>query len=112
MEGEALGVAKSDASGLELPVRIGLDIFTLQCKVIFMDSNWAGEHLQTIRTLMERAAIYRRALARIMLFGGALGVAGGVAGMALHLESLRSFGLFWLGIAAVAVIGAFLLVRR
>jgi hypothetical protein len=28
-----------------------------------MESNWAVEHLQTIRTLMERTALYRRALA-------------------------------------------------
>ncbi|MDB6016752.1 MAG: hypothetical protein JWR19_1241, partial [Pedosphaera sp.] len=31
-----------------------------------MKSDWAAEHLQTIRTLMERSAIYRRALAPVM----------------------------------------------
>jgi hypothetical protein len=36
-----------------------------------MDTNWAAEHLQTIRTLMERSALYRRALAPIMLCAGA-----------------------------------------
>ena len=39
-----------------------------------MDSNWAGEHLQVIRTLMERSAIYRRTLAPIMLLLGILGL--------------------------------------
>ena len=77
-----------------------------------MESNWAAEHLQTIRTLMERSAVYRRALAPVMLFVGALGLAGSVAGIVLRIESMRAFGLFWLGIAATAVIGAFLLVRR
>lgn len=84
----------------------------LWSKVNGMESNWAVEHLQTIRTLMERSAIYRRALAPIMLFVGALGLAGGVAGVALRVESMHAFGLFWLGIAAAAVIGAFLLARR
>ena len=32
-----------------------------------MESNWAAEHLQVIRTLMERSAVYRRALAPIMM---------------------------------------------
>jgi len=77
-----------------------------------MESNWAVEHLQTIRTLMERSAIYRRALAPIMLFVGALGLAGGAAGVVLRVESMRAFGLFWFGIAAAAVAGAFLLARR
>ena len=30
-----------------------------------MEPNWAGEHLQVIRTLMERSALYRRALAPV-----------------------------------------------
>jgi hypothetical protein len=92
--------------------KTALDIFTLHGKVHGMESNWAAEQLKTIRTLMERSAIYRRALAPIMLFVGALGLAGGIAGVTLRIESMRAFGLFWLGIAAVAVIGAFLLVRR
>ena len=33
-----------------------------------MEPNWAAEHLQVIRTLMERSALYRRALAPIMSF--------------------------------------------
>jgi len=77
-----------------------------------METNWAVEHLQTIRTLMERSAVYRRALAPIMLYVGALGLAGGVGGAVLRVKSMCAFGLFWLGIAVVAVIGAFLLVRR
>src|ERR1017187_6976526 len=77
-----------------------------------MESNWAAEHLQTIRTLMERSAIYRRALAPIMLFVGLAGVLAAAVGLIFHLDSPRAFGGFWLGAALVAVVGAFLIVRR
>jgi hypothetical protein len=84
--------------------------FALQSK--FMESKWAEENLQTIRTLMERSAVYRRALAPIMLFAGALGVLAAVAGLLFHLDSPRVFIGFWLGVATVAVAGAFLIARR
>jgi hypothetical protein len=77
-----------------------------------MQTNWAEENLQTIRTLMERSALYRRALAPIMFYCGGLGLAGGVAAWGLHLDSVRGFILFWAGAAVVAQVGAFLLVRR
>ena len=38
-----------------------------------MESNWAEENLQTIRTLMERSAIYRRCLAPITIYVERLG---------------------------------------
>jgi hypothetical protein len=77
-----------------------------------MESNWAAEHLQTIRTLMERSAIYRRALAPIMLFAGTMGVAAAVAGLLFHLDSMAAFGTLWLGTAAMVVVGAFLVARQ
>ncbi len=77
-----------------------------------MESNWAAENLQTIRTLMERSAVYRRALAPIMLFAGVLGLAATVAGLRFHLDSIRAFGTLWLGTAIVAVAGALLIARR
>ena len=77
-----------------------------------METNWAAEHLQTIRTLMERSAVYRRALAPILLFAGGLGVAAAVIGLMFHLDSMRAFGTLWLGTAALAVAGAFLIARR
>jgi hypothetical protein len=77
-----------------------------------MDSNWAAEHLQTIRTLMERSAVYRRALAPVMSFIGALGTAGAILGHLLKIDSPRGFIFFWIGIACMAVAGSFLLVRR
>jgi hypothetical protein len=77
-----------------------------------MESNRAAEHLQTIRTLMERSAVYRRALAPIMLFAGMVGVMAAALGFLLHLDSMHVFCAFWLGIAAIAVAGAFLIARQ
>jgi hypothetical protein len=77
-----------------------------------MNSNSAVENLQVIRTLMERATLYRRALAPITLFTGGIGVLACGAAFLLHVESLRGFGLLWLGVAVVAIAGAFLLARR
>ena len=77
-----------------------------------METNWAAEHLQTIRTLMERSALYRRALAPIMTFNGVVGVAAAAVGLGLKIDSPRAFILFWAGVAAVALAGSFFLVRR
>jgi len=77
-----------------------------------MESNWAAENLQTIRTLMERSAVYRRALAPIMLFAGVLGVAAAATGLVFHFDSMRAFGALWLGTAIVVVVGAFVIARR
>ena len=77
-----------------------------------MESDWAVQHLQTIRTLMERSAVYRHALAPVMLFAGTLGVAAAAIGLLGHWDSLRTFGALWLGTAVLAVIGALLIVRR
>jgi hypothetical protein len=77
-----------------------------------METDWAAEHLQTIRTLMERSAIYRRALAPIMLFAGLTGLVTMGLGLCLAIDSIRGFCGLWLGAATVAVSGAFLLARR
>jgi hypothetical protein len=77
-----------------------------------METNWAAEQLQTIRTLMERSAVYRRALAPIMIFAGVLGIAAAVAGLLFHLDSMPAFASLWLGTAAIVVARAFLFARR
>ena len=77
-----------------------------------MESNWAAEHLQVIRTLMERSALYRRALAPIMIFNGVVGLAAATLGWALKVGSPHAFILFWGGVSVVALTGSFLLVRR
>jgi hypothetical protein len=77
-----------------------------------MDSNWAGEQLQTIRTLMERSAIYRRALAPIMLVAGTWGVIAALIGLLFHIDSSRAFCLLWLATAVCAVLSSLLITRR
>lgn len=77
-----------------------------------MEPNQAAEHLQTIRTLMERSAVYRRALAPIMIYCGVVGIIGGVIGSRIWGGLLPPFICFWAIAAAVALAGSFLLVRR
>ncbi len=77
-----------------------------------MQSNWAAEHLQVIRTLMERSAVYRRALAPIMSFLGVLGVAGGIAAWQGPVTGIRSFAIYWLSVCGAAITGAYLMARR
>lgn len=77
-----------------------------------MEQNWAAEHLQVIRTLMERSALYRRALAPIMIFNGVVGLAGGALGWGLSLGSSQTFIVLWAGVGVLALAGSFLLVRR
>jgi hypothetical protein len=77
-----------------------------------MESNWAAEHLQTIRTLMERSAVYRRALAPITTFVGVVGIAAAIAGWALKIEKTEDFTIYWMAVSVVVIAGAFFLVRR
>jgi len=77
-----------------------------------MNSNWAEENLQTIRTLMERSAIYRRALAPIMLLAGTLGLIAAAIGILLPCDSFPKFLTLWFGTVALAIVGAFLIARR
>jgi hypothetical protein len=77
-----------------------------------MESNWASEHLQVIRTLMERSAIYRRALAPIMTVAGSIGLGASVISCFVEVKTIRSFTLFWMAVSLLAAVAAFLLVRR
>jgi hypothetical protein len=77
-----------------------------------MDSNWAVEHLQVIRTLMERSAVYRRAMAPIMTFNGAVGLVAAGVGWGMKAGGPRSFLIYWACVCGVALVGSFLLVRR
>lgn len=77
-----------------------------------MEQHVAAEHLQVIRTLMERSALYRRALAPIMLYVGSVGGGAALGGIALGIDRLRWFCAWWLGAAVVASAGAFVIARR
>jgi hypothetical protein len=77
-----------------------------------MQSDWASEHLHVIRTLMERTAIYRRALGPMMLLSGLVGLGAAVAGWLLRIDSPQGFIGYWLGVSVAPLVGSFLLVRR
>lgn len=77
-----------------------------------MDHYGASERLEVIRTLMERSAIYRRALAPVMLILGALGMVAGIAGYYLPLATSPRFALYWMSISGAALALAFLKVRK
>jgi hypothetical protein len=77
-----------------------------------MNTDWAAEQLQTIRTLMERSALYRRALAPVMTLTGCLALLAGVAGWAWRLSDPRHFVGYWLGVALATLMLAMILIRR
>lgn len=60
---------------------------------------------------MERSAIYRRALAPVMLMLGGLGISAGVAGYFINIFHRENFVLYWLGVGAAGLAGAYLQVR-
>lgn len=72
----------------------------------------AAEHLQVIRTLMERSALYRRALAPVMICAGTIGSLAAVVGALLQMRSGSVFIIYWFCVGAVAVASALLLTRR
>jgi hypothetical protein len=72
----------------------------------------AGQHLEVIRTLMERSAIYRRALAPNMLMLGIVGITAGIAGYFLPLEGSRRFAIYWLSISIGSLAASYLNMRR
>ena len=85
---------------------------TLDCKVEGMDTNRATEHLQVIRTLMERSTLYRRALAPISLLTGVLGLVAAAIGWTQGIEAPRTFIGYWLAVGVVCICGAYLIARQ
>lgn len=77
-----------------------------------MNEDSALENLQTIRKLMERAALYRRALAPLMTYAGLLGIAAAVLGILARVATAAAIISYWLAVAFLGVIGVMLLVRR
>jgi hypothetical protein len=84
----------------------------LYYKVDTMDADSAAQRLHVIRTLMERSAIYRRALAPIMLCLGVLGVIGSIAGVLFKIQGAVHFGLYWMALSVVGLFAAYWLARR
>lgn len=78
-----------------------------------MEPESASQNLQVIRTLMERAALYRRALAPMMLVVGCIGsVAFLIAWLVPQFDANVTFAALWLGTALISLTATYLLVRR
>lgn len=77
-----------------------------------MQAHEAQRHLQVIRTLMERAVLYRRALAPTALAAGSVGTLAGLIGACCIPGSPAPFVSFWLGAAGVALTLATVIMRR
>lgn len=61
---------------------------------------------------MERAAVYRRALAPVMLSSGLIGIAAAAVPCFKPIAGNRGFAAYWLSVGLVAIAVAFLRVRR
>ena len=92
--------------------KITLDHTRFAMQSANMNPNLAEENLQTIRLLMERSAIYRRALAPIMLLAGIFGIIAAAIGLYFHLEDPHLFAALWLCTAALVITLTFFFARR
>jgi hypothetical protein len=79
---------------------------------MLMNENWAAENLHVIRTLMERSALYRRALGPILFFLGFVGLAAGLLGGVAGISSALAFVTYWGVVAVLSLSGCFLLARK
>lgn len=77
-----------------------------------MDKNSASDHLQAIRILMERSALYRRALGPVLIVSGGIGLTAAVAARFLPVGSNTGFSAYWLGVCLVASAVALVMVRQ
>lgn len=77
-----------------------------------MQAHEAQRHLQVIRTLMERAVLYRRALAPTALAAGSVGTLAGLIGACCIPGSPPPFIAFWLSAAVFALTLATVIIRR
>jgi hypothetical protein len=76
-----------------------------------MSSNWAEENLQVIRTLMERAAVYRRKMAPMMFAAAVLGTVAGYGADLLQIGTVRMFAGYWGCVAGVILLISGYIVR-
>ena len=77
-----------------------------------VNANWAEENLKTIRSLMEQARLYRRAMAPLALMVGTLGMAAAGLAQVLGWVGPKYLPGYWLGVAAISALSALLLIRR
>lgn len=77
-----------------------------------MQTEWAEENLQIIRTLMERSAVYRHALAPVMAAIGLTGIGASVVEAFLHLQTSGGFAAYWMAVGLLCLVEAFAFTRR
>jgi hypothetical protein len=77
-----------------------------------MEAKWAEDNLQTIRSLMERSALYRRAMGPVTLFTGVAGIVAAVAGFCARINSVSGLSIYWMAVSIVVILGDLWLVRR
>lgn len=77
-----------------------------------MEPSWAEENLQVIRTIMERAALYRRTLAPLMLATGLIGIVAAGFGLLTSGQTATSFLFIWISTAVLTSLVSLLIVRR
>ncbi|MCF7668263.1 MAG: hypothetical protein K9N48_00600 [Verrucomicrobia bacterium] len=61
---------------------------------------------------MERSTIYRHAMTPVMFVIGILGLAGGIIGWSLELDSNRRFCGYWLIVGIASAVLSYLMARR
>jgi len=72
----------------------------------------AEENLLVIRTLMERAAVYRRALMPIMFTTGLTAMVAAVVGLVIDIRKAVTYSIYWSVICVIVLIIALALTRR
>src|SRR5687768_17260910 len=77
-----------------------------------MHPEWATENLQVIRTLMERATVYRRALGPVMLTSGLVGVAASAIPCFEFFPKSVLFPVYWMSVSILSLGVGFILIRR
>ena len=77
-----------------------------------MESDWAADRLNQIRTLMDRSASYRRTLAPTTLAAGTIGLLASAVAWYYGIESPQAFVSFWLAVAFFTLICSILMIRR
>jgi hypothetical protein len=77
-----------------------------------MSEDWAEDNLKTIRTLMERASVYRLSLAPISIIVGILGILAAAIADGLHWGEERSFAGYWMAVGVIVGGISMILIRR
>jgi len=77
-----------------------------------MDADWAEENLNTIRTLMERASVYRLALAPVAVAVGVMGLVAAGGAQAWGRTGAEDFAAYWMAVAGAGLGLALLMIRR